>query len=560
MFDSLRKLTLGAVTAAALLAGCGNAMIPDTDEFVDDTDPQRARVTVAKNKSKPLIVDWTPENRSDLEVRAGKGPAVVRFDERTFELLPDCHADGAYEYHGFTPQEELITLRSKAELHANLPAGAFELEGRLEQSGGLTVAIRMVGKHELDRTFVRRDQLRGRCEGATHVIRGMTVGAFRFMSGRVRKGSASASVFGRGGDVSAEGSREMLRAAGDFVECEKADPDAPKAPPRCRAVLRIEIVPLDGEEPAPPQPVATAQSPLAPPQQDIPDCGEGLRWDGNSCVTMRRVEHEARKAVDRGKEAASRVVARGFVCKVDPNDATECLNQCKVGNMESCIYVGWHFALGTGGLGKDEAKAVKLWLIGCEAKVAKACTALSTFFTNRQEWVKALAFGGKGCVGGDPAACTRLGVQAYLGRGTRQNRPAAFKFWLRACVMSDVQACGYAGVMLMNGIEGAPRSQVAACRLYSRACAGAGAQGCASLAEALQVVTGQQVDAAGALQAYRDACASGVRTSELAPSLDELEAAIAEPAAVGFGWLAASGGAGDLAEGDSGPLACEAQL
>ncbi|MCC6217372.1 MAG: sel1 repeat family protein [Polyangiaceae bacterium] len=557
MFYPLRKLALGVASLAAVVA-CGNAMIPDTDDFVDDTDPQRARVTVAKNKSKPLIVDWTPENRSDLEVRASKGPAVVRFDERTFELLPDCHADGVYEYHGFTPQEELITLRSKAELHANLPAGAFELEGRLEQSGGLTVAIRMVGKHELDRVSVRRDQLRGRCEGATHVVRGMTVGAFRFMSGRVRKGQASASVFGRGGEVAAEGSRELLRSAGDFVECDKADPDAPKAPSRCRAVLRIEIVPLDGEEPAP-QPAATAQGPLAPPKQDIPDCGEGLRWDGNSCVTMRRVEHEARKAVDRAKDEASAVVARGFVCKVDPNDATECLNQCKIGNMESCVYVGWYFALGSGGLAKDEAKAVKMWLIGCNAKVAKACTALSTFFVNRQEWVKALAFGGKGCVAGDPAACTRLGVLAYNGQGTRQNRPTAFKFWLRACVMRDVQACAYAGVMLMNGIEGAPRSQIAACRLYARACSGAGQAGCPALAEAMQVVAGQQLDAAAALQGYRSACASGVRTSELAPTLEELEAAADDPAGVELGRRAAAE-VDDLELDGSEALACGAAL
>src|SRR5687768_4707056 len=46
--------------------------------------------------SKPLVVDWKPEQRGDLEVAMSEGVAVVAYDCQRMELLTDCRVEGSY--------------------------------------------------------------------------------------------------------------------------------------------------------------------------------------------------------------------------------------------------------------------------------------------------------------------------------------------------------------------------------------------------------------------------------------------------------------------------------
>jgi hypothetical protein len=489
------------VRAALLLLGaaCGRAggplPPPDAPQLVDEADPVRARVTIAKRASAPMTVDWQPESRTDLEVIKRQGPAVVRFDPRSFELLPDCHGEGAYSYVGVTPKEQNITLRSKAELHTNLPFGAVALEGTLSKAGALSVMMRMVGKEVLDRPAVRRDELRGRCAGATHYVQSMTLGAFRFAAGAAGGGGLGATAFGAGARGEASSSRDTLQTDGDFASCEGADPAAARAPARCGAVLRIEIVPLDVEGGAPAAGAGAAA------------CGEGTRWNGEACVTLAHLRAEAASAPAARADAEPAGRGAGFEC--DPREAGECVEQCRLGNLASCTAVGHHLRAGASGLPPDEARADRLWAAACKRGHAPACTALAGAFAARRQWAEALALGRAACQGGDPAGCNAVAVQSFFGRGTREDRAGAYALWARACALRDYASCSNAGVVVRHGMGGVARDVARARRLFALACSSPAKAGCTNLGELEELGVGGPADPAAAMRLYLEGCERG---------------------------------------------------
>jgi TPR repeat protein len=483
----LAACSVGLGVACGPGLGQKSQLHPENQQFVDELDPARARAEIVKDRSMPFVVDWENEARGDLETIARQGPAIVHFDERTLRLLPGCQADGSYNYAGFTPKKEFKRFRSLAELHANLPLSAVQLETRLRQSGQISVAIRMVGKHELDRPALKRSQLHGDCAGATHFVRGMTIGAFQFMAGSAGEAQGNAAVLGYGAKGQAGGEREIMREDGDFEACDRASVDAEAAPPGCGAILRIELVPLDAD---------TADG--------TPACGPGLRWDGQACVSVARVRAEARQ---RGGSAHEPSQGGGFEC--DTNDAQECLEQCRLGNLPSCVHLGGYLLAGTGGLPQNEGRALKLWDVACKANEPRGCTALNVYYTLRQDWRNALVYGSNGCLQGDPAACTNIAVQAFYGRGTSQNRPHAFKLWYRACKLRDYQACNNAGVMILHGMDGAPRDPIAARRLFEHACDAPGKHGCGNLASCWEHGHGGPKDFRKAVELHLRACTTG---------------------------------------------------
>jgi uncharacterized protein len=501
----------GLVAAALALAACGRAggplPPPDTPRLVDDADPERARVTMAKRPSAPMTVDWQPESRTDLEVIKRQGPAVVRFDPQRFELLPGCHGEGAYSYVGVTPKEQNITLRSRAELHTNLPFGAVSLEGALSKAGALSVMMRMVGKEVLDRPAVRRDELKGRCEGATHYVQALTLGAFRFAAGAANGGGLGVRAFGVGAQGEAAASQDTLQTDGDFASCESADPGAARAPARCGAVLRIEIVPLDAADAAaggaaPRDPAAAAAT--------GPQCGEGTRWNGEACVTLAHLRADAAAhpaSADGVDGTAAPGPAAGFDC--DPAKPGECVDQCKLGNFASCTTVGHYLRAGAAGMPKDEARADKLWAVACKKGHAPACTALAGALQSRRRWAEALTLGKAGCAGGDPAGCNAVAVQTFFGRGTPEDRAKAYALWGRACSLRDWTSCSNAGVVLRHGMSGVSKDVARARKLFALACSSPAKAGCTNLGELEELGVAGAPDVPAAMRRYLDACDRG---------------------------------------------------
>ncbi|MEZ4383556.1 MAG: SUMF1/EgtB/PvdO family nonheme iron enzyme [Nannocystaceae bacterium] len=262
--------TLGVLAA---LAGCSRgknlaAHLAPTQDLAGATSGQ-ARCGVAKSHDRPLIIEWPSADRGALESEIGRGDhlVVVRYEGCEMELLRRCRARGAYAFTALERKEESSALRSADDLYAKIPLGAARLEAELERHGALRLAMMIVGAYEADLSqgaglvaALDPANLEGRCEGATHVVTGISVGAFALTSASGAGVKAGAEVGGLGegvgGGVSSTHSRGFRRSDGDPDACRRSSYDGP--PERCGALLRIEVEAL--AEPTPEQFAATTVS------------------------------------------------------------------------------------------------------------------------------------------------------------------------------------------------------------------------------------------------------------------------------------------------------------
>ncbi len=235
----------------------------------------QTKCAVTKSQEKPLIVEWPSAARGDLETQARGGLVVVRYSGCEMDVLPRCRAPGSYVYAPFTPKVDRVMIRDADELYASIPMGAARFEGTLRQAGQLNVAMTLVGKLASDRGVLRKDELKGECAEATHVIVGMTVGAFEFFAGADSAAGGGVTVLGAGGGAKTGSLRETLTRDGLAQACERAKLTDADPPDGCGALLRLEVMPLGASAPA------------------APACPKGSDWDGLQCVrteVVKRIE------------------------------------------------------------------------------------------------------------------------------------------------------------------------------------------------------------------------------------------------------------------------------
>jgi hypothetical protein len=154
-----------------------------------------------------------------------------------------------------------VVIDSADQLYAQLPIGAARLEARLARAGKLDVRIALVGMLEAPSERVERAALTGDCDGATHVIAGVQLGAFKFYAGGSGEIGAGLGIGQAGVGGSSTASQELLSADGDPSRCDAASTADARAPDGCGAVIRIELVRLGD-----------------------PSCPAGARWDGQRCL------------------------------------------------------------------------------------------------------------------------------------------------------------------------------------------------------------------------------------------------------------------------------------
>src|SRR5687767_3225084 len=95
----------------------------------------------------PLVVDWKPEQRGDLEVLMKESVAMVHYScAKGFKLLKDCKVDGNYKYLGITKKEQVVKLTNADEVKANLPLGGVGIAGKIgaEMNRGATLDVALV--------------------------------------------------------------------------------------------------------------------------------------------------------------------------------------------------------------------------------------------------------------------------------------------------------------------------------------------------------------------------------------------------------------------------------
>ena len=172
------------VHAALLLPACGAgttaAALRPSAETAASVRGSEAVAFLASD-AEPLIVDWKPEQRGDLEVAMKGGVAVVSVRPEGMRLLADCRIEGAYGFLGMTTKQEVMRLENQDELEANLPFAAVGIAAKLgsglARGSTLDIAMVMVGKLRTTWPDAAATDLRGACDGASHFVRSATIGA-----------------------------------------------------------------------------------------------------------------------------------------------------------------------------------------------------------------------------------------------------------------------------------------------------------------------------------------------------------------------------------------------
>ncbi len=496
----------GVIFVLPLLAACGPSVAssarpqPITASAALGDEPAAGEAGMCRNVTqggRPLVVDWKPEQRSDLEVAMSQGIAVMAYDCHKLELLPDCTVEGSYGFKGVVFKQQVIRLMDEDEIRANLPlsgtAIAARLKAELERGATLDLATALVGNLTGSRVAVNRGDLKGRCDGATHFVRGANVGAFVMQSGERAHVATAAGLFGASVDAGSKSSRLARVEDGSVDACSKSSTDATTPPNNCGALVRVHLLPIDAAPPAPAAVPAAASPEAETKAVEAPKvettCPEGLVLQDGKCT----------KAV---AEAAHE-------CRAD--DVADCQKQCEKGQPASCARLARLISKGKAG-DSDASQAGGLWRPAGDADQGDACSDLGIqLFSGKgvaADPIRAVQLFEKACQLGEANGCFNLGNVYYDGQGVAKDRKKAFELFEQSCNAGKPAGCINVANMYDDG-DGVTADSAKAFALFKKACEGNAAMGCSNLAYMYSEGKSVTKDQAAALGLYEKACTLG---------------------------------------------------
>jgi uncharacterized protein len=467
-----------------------------------------AKCTNVGAEGQPMTVDWTATQRTDLEYAMAHGVAVVHYDCDTLKLLADCHVEGVYGFTGTAKQEEVISLENATEIQANLPLGGAQIGAKVASGSTLDVATIIVGKQMTTFYDVDRASLVGRCDGATHFVRGSWVGAFAMKTGTKGEVKAAVGIFGVGASGGDASGKSVGNKSGDVGACSQADVDSPRPPKECGSTVRIQLVAV-ADKVKPGLVVPAAQAASAGKTKtvgvvDIPTdalgCPAGLVAIGGKCGMAQ--------------------AARPHTCA--PSDAADCTAQCNAGDAGSCFNLGVLTATGGGGVARSKKKALGLYQTACDKGNLHGCTKLGYLYYEGEvadDTPNATALFTRTCNAGDAEGCTLLAeVITSYGAGSKaerlKNGPMAQRLRQRACDAGYGPACGDLADMYEFGTDGVTKSLPTAVSLRQRACDGGEGVECVGLGDMFKDgEEGTPVDLPRAFRAFVRGCSLGSSVS-----------------------------------------------
>ncbi len=453
----MRRAVGVAVATTIALLGCGPKPAPVTaSPFVKWLDSPRLR---------PYVIDWKADERVRLEKQIDQGGAVVAVTEEGPTVLSRCRLESGYTYNSVTPRDEHLMMNNRASLAANLPIAALTVGAEFETGTAVELDWMMVGMV----TFNAPDaalELVGDCEGATHYVAEVVLGAFEVRSSNSIGGAAKVGAV----KLSNGQSIDLSRRDGNMEACKQARADQETPPSECATMVQVELLPLRGTKAS---------------KSARPTCQEGFEWNGSSCVE---------------RAQASRV--GGYEC--DAENPAECAEQCAAGNANSCFHAG------QSRLAAGASDAIEYLERACndQRPVAAACAELGNLQAQRGEWRQAAQLRGKACNHGSADGCADFAAQALAALGvSRADASQAVLPARRACSLGSPSGCGTVARLELFGPDGVRRQAsevtaglVAACEAGDRAA-------CVDLVSIREYgLASYQKSAAEALKAYSAEC------------------------------------------------------
>ena len=446
-------------------AGCGPGAAA---EMIRPADPTAASALSegggecheVESSGEPLVVDWKPDQRGDLEIAMREGVAVVSYSCQGIKLINDCKIKGsdknAYGYIGMTRKEQVVRLQSSDEVRANLPLSGGAIGGELARGSTIDIALVMVGKTKTTLTKPTKDDLEGTCDGATHIVRGATLGAFVMDTGTSAKVRAAAEMFGVSAGAGSTSDKQVKNRDGDITDCAKATPSSEAPPAQCGAPIRLVLLGISKEPPK------EGDAPKAPegPAIEIAEaaCPKGLVLAEGKCTTP--------------------ASAPSYQCA--PGNVEECTAQCGKGHAGSCGTLGALYARGQG-VSRDHAKAAELLKKGCDGADTASCVTLGALTADglgvSKDPAAAATLFQKGCDAAEAAGCDLLGRAYLAGAGVTADPKRAAELLNKACEGGEARSCGALAALYVEG-KGVAQDNKRAAELYQSACNGRDAASC----------------------------------------------------------------------------------
>ncbi len=393
-----------------------------------------------RGPSSPFVVDWPDVQRADLESGLPKGVVVVKYACDAFQVLPGCTLPGGYSYTGISPKSNVVEMKDAASVQANF--GSFvspvKFNAAFEQGRALNLAYMMVGTQSTTVSQVKRAELQGACDGATHVVHRAYLGAFAMDSATAGSARAAVEVMTYGGaSAGAESSKQAFQRDGDLKACEAATTADGSPRPGCAAMVRVTLLPIDGAA----QGVAGTV--------DARGCPEGFVYAEGGCA--------------RPSEVTS------WLC--DAGDLVGCKQQCAAGSAESCgRYAG----------------------VLLDTSVEDVYVPTSRVDDLRKDLAPNRAAFQSACTEhGEADACTLAGFaevidEVELRPTTAAHWRASGRYFEAACAGGEAVACDIVNDLLSYGLledEGVPRDPAKANALIGQACEVGSGRACLMLAE-----------------------------------------------------------------------------
>lgn len=233
--------------ALLMLAACRAAGGPDAlaGRLLDAAGQAHCRVV--KDPNEPLIVEWSGTDTAQLEARLLRGLVAVRYEDCEMEVLPACQLAGSYVYGTTTTARQRIHIASLDDLMIDLPLGLAQLGARVERGEALDLDLVVVGRYEAPRgRYAAADLPAGpECAEATHVVTGVSLGAFRLTAHEETTRRGGVAGAGAGSAARVELVRESPPGLLDACAEIAAGDDLRRA--SCTAPIRLEVAPLRGE-------------------------------------------------------------------------------------------------------------------------------------------------------------------------------------------------------------------------------------------------------------------------------------------------------------------------
>ncbi len=237
----MANLRVSLLCLGMLTLGCGSGS-PASRAKAPEMPTEQTKCKIAAGSENPLVTEWPASEKANLEARLREGGVVVQYGGCEMKLLPQCRVRGRYGWRRTTTATDTLEIRDADELYAKLPLGAVQLEGELARSGRLAVQTTVSGQLELsghDFNTVERDRS---CDGATHIVGALSVGAFKLRSGGTVRAGGGVGVMGAGAGAKTQSSETVMREAGDPAVCGQATEQAPN--PECGSPIQIFLRPL----------------------------------------------------------------------------------------------------------------------------------------------------------------------------------------------------------------------------------------------------------------------------------------------------------------------------